>query len=110
MKNLFTALFLISAAAPAFGKEAKCQVADQNNNGAKPVVVDAISGAFQYTHQVTTFGNTKIWVEHQKGDQFEPETSLTMNVDGVDYVTVRVSEKGLYQVRNSQIFLQCWFE
>lgn len=105
-------LGLTLAALPAFAaKNLKCQVSDSENKNAKAVQVTRASGALVVEDIVTEYGKNRIVVRHDVGDRYEPQTSLSITIEGKAHSnTYNVSENSLYQLSANGAFVQCHFK
>lgn len=110
MKVFTLALFSFVLSASAFAKNLHCQAGDAGNHNPVQVPVTLVSGAMLVDPIVTEYQSYKLSVVYNTGDEFEPQTWLSINANEISSQTYNVSEQGLYHLKAPSLFFQCWFE
>ena len=95
---------------PAMAKDLNCRAADSSNMNRKAVAVTTVAGAELVEPKVTQYNGYSIKVVYNTGDRYESQTVLSLTANGMSARTYNVSQRGLYQLLASGLFLQCWFE
>lgn len=107
--SLISSMYCVSAFAD---KDIKCFVEKVilGDDIHQDVPVTILIGAEVKDPTVVNIDGHQVAATLQLGDEFEPQTSLSMLFDDVLTITYDVNTDSLYQMWKSDYRFQCWFE
>jgi len=111
MKAFIAALITITCAVNAVAADIKCQVDNITKEDSEKDVPVAIIGANQMADaKEVKFEGSKVSVTVRKGDAYEPQSLLQMQLDNVVSTVRNVNRLSAYELDKGNIRFQCWFE